>query len=52
MQMYKFEKRENAQSFINRAKKIWMLVLGDDNRFWAVRPVDAERLIRQGYSLA
>ena len=52
MQMYKFEKRENALGFINRAKKIWMLVLGDDNRFWVVRPVDAERLTRQGYSLA
>ena len=52
MQMYKFAEMGNALGFINRAKKIWMLILGDDNRFWVVRPVDAARLVRQGYSLA
>ncbi len=28
------------------------IILGDDGKYWVVRPVDAERLIRSGYSLA
>lgn len=52
MNTYKFESLRNATEFVNRAKKIWMIVLGDDEMFWVVRPVDAARLGRQGYSLA
>lgn len=41
-----------AKSFVNRASKMMMIVLGDDDRYWVVTPADGERLIRAGYEYA
>lgn len=49
--MYKFAELTNAQSFVNRASKIWMIVLGDDGKYWVVTPKEAARLERQGYEV-
>jgi hypothetical protein len=50
--IFKFNTFSIATSFINRANKIWMIVLGDDELFWVVTPAHATRLLRQGYELA
>lgn len=47
----KFSQLANAESFRQHASKAMMIVLGDDSRFWVVRPVDAERLGTQGYTV-
>jgi hypothetical protein len=40
-----------ARSARDRAHKIEMIVLGDDMRYWLMRPADAERLARAGYEI-
>jgi hypothetical protein len=50
--IFKFSQLCIAQSFVDRAKKILMIVLGDDGLFWVVSPADGERLITAGYEYA
>ena len=50
--IFKFNTYGSAMSFVDRAKKIWMIILGDDMLFWVVTPLHAERLLSQGYELA
>jgi hypothetical protein len=50
--MFKFNTLAAATSFVNRAKKIWMIILGDDGLFWVVTPAQAAQLVKQGYELA
>jgi hypothetical protein len=50
--MFKFNTLTNATSFVNRAEKIWMIILGDDELLWVVTPAKAAQLIKQGYELA
>ena len=50
--IYRFTQLALAKSFTERAPKIWMIILGDDMRFWVVPPADADRLQRLGYELA
>ncbi len=50
--MFKFNTLVNAKDFVNRAIKIWMIVLGDDELFWVVTPAQAAKLVKQGYELA
>ena len=55
------EIRNRASRFISRklafqcaahaVKTLWV-ILGDDGRFWVVRPVDAMRLEKMGYEFA
>lgn len=48
----RFSDLKNAQSFADRCIKLHMVILGDDDKFWVVLPVDFERLIRAGYQAA
>jgi hypothetical protein len=41
-----------ARRHQNHAKKIVMLVLGDDRLIWSVTPAVGERLVREGYEYA
>lgn len=50
--MFKFNTLTAATSFVNRAEKIWMIILGDDESLWVVTPAKATRLVKQGYELA
>ena len=50
--MFKFNTLIAATSFVNRANKIWMIVLGDDELLWVVTPAKAAQLVKQGYELA
>ena len=50
--IFKFNTMAAADSFINHAKKIWMIIMGDDELFWVVTPAYATRLMKQGYELA
>ncbi|WP_155831794.1 hypothetical protein [Hylemonella gracilis] len=50
--MFKFTKLANARSFANRAEKLMMIVMGDDERFWVTTPAHAERLVKAGYEYA
>ena len=49
-----FSNRTMAESWTERAYEsghpLW-IVLGDNSKFWCVRPVDAGRLERAGYEL-
>lgn len=49
--VYKFGSLAIAQGFVNRAKKILMIVLGDDGKYWATTPVDANQLEKMGYEI-
>ena len=49
---YKFSSWALAQSFIERCRKIYMIILGDDDKFWIVTPADAMRLEKAGYQIA
>ena len=51
-QAYKYQNLRNAETFVyETATARMMLVLGDDNRYWAVTPADAQRLERGGYTI-
>lgn len=41
-----------AKAVVDRSIKIRMIILGDDGKFWIVRPVDGERLCKAGYQNA
>lgn len=47
-----FNSLANAKFFANRASKMMMIVLGDDDRYWVVTPADGERLVRAGFEYA
>ena len=50
-----FSKIEYAEAWVERAFKAGRplrIVMGDDSKFWCVRPVDAEALFAAGYGLA
>ncbi len=49
---FKFSTMASAKAFQARANDIMMIVLGDNDQFWAVTPSDAARLVRGGYELA
>jgi hypothetical protein len=48
----KFNTLGAARRLQERARKIVMLVLGDDDLIWAVTPAVGERLVRAGYEYA
>lgn len=48
---FKFNSITTAMSFVNRATKIWMVVLGDDMKFWVVTPAEAAKLEKAGYEV-
>jgi hypothetical protein len=50
--MFKFNTLTAATNFVNRANKIWMIILGDDMLYWVVTPAKAAQLVKQGYELA
>lgn len=50
--VHPFNSLANAKFFTNRAAKMMMIVLGDDDRYWVVTPADGERLILAGYEYA
>jgi len=50
--IFKFNTLGAAKSFTDHAKKIWQIILGDDELFWVVTPAYATKLLRQGYELA
>ncbi len=50
--IYRFSTFWAAKSFADRAVKIWLIILGDDEKFWVVTPTHAAKLLRQGYELA
>jgi hypothetical protein len=50
--IFRFNTMGAAMSFTERATKIWMIILGDDELFWVVTPAHAERLVKGGYELA
>ena len=52
MKRYEFTNRSCAFSFVDHAIKPLWVILGDNGRFWVVRPSDAARLLRVGYELA
>ena len=49
--VYKFSQLATAISFTQHCIKIWMIVLGDDEKFWVVTPAHASRLMKQGYEV-
>ena len=48
----KFNTLGIARSFTYHAAISLMIILGDDELFWAVTPAQAARLLKQGYELA
>ena len=50
--MFKFNTLAMAESFTARAKKIMLIMLGDDELFWVVTPRHAAQLEKQGYEYA
>ena len=49
---FEFSDLRNAQNFANRCNKLHMVVLGDNEKFWVVLPVDYTRLLNAGYEAA
>lgn len=49
--IYKFGNLATTQAFANHARKIRMIVLGDDGKYWAATPVDAAQLEEMGYEI-
>lgn len=49
--IYKFHHLGTARAFVDRAIKLWQIVLGDDEMFWVVTPAHAARLERAGYEV-
>ena len=51
MNAIKFNSLGLAMQFVDNTEKSMWIVLGDDGKFWAVRPVDAAKLEKQGYEI-
>lgn len=49
---FEFTNRNHAFSFADRAYKMHIVILGDNERFWVVSMADGEYLIRRGYEAA
>ena len=49
--MFTFSRLSTANTFIDNAVKIMMIVHGDDGYLWVVTPRDAESLAAQGYEV-
>jgi hypothetical protein len=41
-----------AAKYVNESSMTLMIVLGDNNKFWTLRPKHANELIKNGYSRA
>lgn len=52
MTTFKFNTLAMAESFTVRAKKIMLIMLGDDELFWVVTPSRAAQLEKLGYEYA
>ena len=50
--IWKFNNRNNALNFANRAEKAHAIILGDDGKFWVTTLAAAEQLHRNGYTWA
>jgi hypothetical protein len=48
----KFTSLSTANNFVNNAIKSMAVMMGDDNKFWVVTMVDAQRLEKVGYEWA
>ncbi len=47
--MRKFKDYYLAKCFAENAKKVMLIILGDDDKFWVGFPAETEKLYRQGY---
>ena len=52
MEIWKFGNLETARMFAFRCYKIHMVVVGDDGKYWVMRPVDSEKLVKKGFKYA
>ncbi len=50
--MRKFTDYYLAKCFAENAKKLMLIILGDDDKFWVGFPAETEKLYRQGYEYA
>ena len=48
-EMTQFSSLELAKSYANRANKIHMILMGDNNKYWVGLPRYTEKLNQQGY---
>lgn len=51
-QIYKFNSLGLAQSFADNCKKLHLIVLGDDGKFWVTTPRITEQLVKACYEYA
>lgn len=51
-QIYKFNSLKLAKSFAGNCKKMHLIVLGDDGKFWVATPRITEALVKSGYEYA
>lgn len=47
-----FRSLDNARAYVARAKKIMMILMGDDGTYWVGLPRYTEKLYRAGYEYA
>jgi len=50
--IFKFSSLDLARSFANRAEKMQLVILGDDDKYWVASPRVTEKLHKEGYQYA
>lgn len=51
-QVWEFSTLASAKSFCFRSKRILLIILGDDGKYWVSYPAIANKLVNLGYQYA